>query len=283
MVSCSAASGISSSNINQCSSNAVTTSVYYGSSCSGKASNQASNNLNQCNQNSEGTGSTEISCLASFLYTGNSSSDGLTVTFSGTSCQGKAYSILVVPGLLTSNSTKCTSSACVKTNYGTSTRFVCGNSTSLPGYVQSLNSATNIMFSGMIIDPAYHISGTFTIIWCYLTNLFIQVNLWHGTEDLQVYRFRDDQLFNSLTAAINQGYGTGFIGEDIHKKMGTRGDPYDYIKRFGLSTSFGTIHVDCPPWSLTLCVSPMRDRREGGGSYISKETTDTRTSDLLEG
>ncbi|PRP80181.1 hypothetical protein PROFUN_12139 [Planoprotostelium fungivorum] len=218
------ASGISSSNINQCSSNAVTTSVYYGGSCSGKASNQASNNLNQCNQNSEGTGSTEISCLASFPYMGNSSSDGLTVTFSGisqgwwlrgrnytqhflnrilffgtlgddfykklnsrsdlalilgvlkryrsayesddpytkhlwsqidpivvgTSCQGEVYSILVVPGLLTSNSTKCGSSACVKTNYGTSTRFVCGNSTSLPGYVQSLNSATGIMFSGMI-------------------------------------------------------------------------------------------------------------------------------------
>ncbi|PRP74038.1 hypothetical protein PROFUN_16436 [Planoprotostelium fungivorum] len=135
------ASGISSSNINQCSSNAVTTSVYYGGSCSGKASNQASTFRSY---------STEISCLASFLYTRNSSSDGLTVTFLGTSCQGKVYSILVVPGLLTSNSTKCSSSACVKTNYGTSTRFVCGNSTSLPGYVQSLNSATGIMFSGMI-------------------------------------------------------------------------------------------------------------------------------------
>ncbi|PRP75382.1 hypothetical protein PROFUN_15752, partial [Planoprotostelium fungivorum] len=71
--------------------------------------------------------------------------------FPGTSCQGEVYSILVVPGLLTSNSTKCSSSACVKTNYGTSTRFVCGNSTSLPGYVQSLNSATGIMFSGMIV------------------------------------------------------------------------------------------------------------------------------------
>lgn len=30
----------------------------------------------------------------------------------------------------------------------------------------------------MILVGAYHVSGTFTIIWCYLTNLFIQVNLW---------------------------------------------------------------------------------------------------------
>jgi len=136
--------GISSSTVNRCGSNSISTSRYLGDSCDGSTTSQVTNSLNQCVQDSDGNGGSEITCPAAFPYTANNASDSLIVTFEGSSCQGTVYNIVVSLGGV-SNTSRCGTSSCRSSLLGTSTRSICGSSTDLPNYVKSLSGATNLV------------------------------------------------------------------------------------------------------------------------------------------
>jgi hypothetical protein len=122
----------------------------------------------------------------------------------------------------------------------------------------------------------FHVVGEFTILWCLIPDDTLYPNptseevhpLYNdatfqkrdyfavcserGTGNLSVYRFRDDILFNSLTAAINSGYGSDFLEKErferivsdlSHRKIDGRTDGTNVRPWRMMSLSFDRTHL----------------------------------------